>query len=149
MYKLALALALAAAFFFWKQHTENTRRAAAFEAASVNQADPCAGKKFCATIYVAPWCPACKAELPRFRRYLDNARTQKDYGLKIVVGRGQNPGDNEAMARQLGAGAVVDNNHQIFRQLQVTKFPSFYILDSENSVILADGEAFQWMHQKF
>lgn len=143
---LAAVLGLA---YFWQKHQSDGIRTSAYTAAAAKRIDPCEGKKFCATIYVAPWCPACKAEMPRFRGFLDKARTQKDYGLKIVVGRGQQPGDNEAMAKQLGAGAVTDDSGQIFAQLKVTKFPSFYILDRDKAVVLEDMEAFQWMHQKF
>lgn len=146
---LLAVLGLAYLLHGWHKSIENGARASAYETATANQANPCQGKKFCATIYVAPWCPACKAELPRFRGYLDKARSQKDYGLRIVVGRGRSPGDNEAMAKQLGAGAVTDDDSLIFAQLKVTKFPSFYILDSDDSVVLADMEAFQWMHEKF
>lgn len=149
MNKLLLLLAVLGLAYFWHKNKNDGARASAYLASAAKRSDPCEGKKFCATIYVAPWCPACKAELPRFRGYLDKARTQRDYGLRIVVGRGQNPGDNEAMAKQLGAGAVTDDNGQIFAQLKVTKFPSFYILDGDKSVVLADGEAFQWMHEKF
>jgi thiol-disulfide isomerase/thioredoxin len=149
MNKLLLLVAVLGLGFFWLKHQSEGIRASAYEAAAAKQSDPCDGKKFCATIYVAPWCPACKAELPRFRGYLEKARTQKDYGLKIVVGRGQKPGDNEAMAKQIGAGAVTDDSGETFDQLKVTKFPSFYILDREKSVVLADMEAFQWMHEKF
>lgn len=149
MNKLIPLLVILGAGFLWHKHQSGENRAAAYEAAASKQTDPCAGKKFCATVYVAPWCPACKAEMPRFRGYLDGARKQKDYGLKIVVGRGRSPGDNEAMAKQLGAGAVVDDSGQIFAQLKVAKFPSFYILDRENSVVLVDAEAFQWIHERF
>lgn len=149
MNKLIFGLAILGAIYFWKKDQIDSARATAYQAAAAKQTDPCDGKKFCATIYVAPWCPACKAELPRFRGYLKNAPKQKDYGLKIVVGNGQKPGDNEEMAKQIGAGAVVDNSGQIFQQLKVTKFPSFYILDKDQSVVLADMEAFQWMHEKF
>jgi thiol-disulfide isomerase/thioredoxin len=148
--KLVLfAIAVLGAFFFWQKHKEGNARAIAYTAAAAKQSDPCAGKKFCATIYVAPWCPACKAELPRFRNYLSKAHLNRDYGLKIVVGRGQKPEDNEAMARQLGAGAVVDPDGKIFNDLRVQQFPSFFILDGEKSVVLSDNEAFQWIHQKF
>lgn len=149
MNKLILVLAIIGAVYFWQKNKSDTLRASSYEAAAAKQADPCEGKKFCATIYVAPWCPACKAELPRIRGFLEKARQQKDYGLTVVVGNGQKPGDNEEMAKQIGAGATVDNSLEIFRQLKVTKFPSFYILDKEKAVVLADMEAFQWMHEKF
>ena len=110
--------------------------------------DSCAGKKFCALVYVAPWCPACKSILPKLHTFSTNSANSKDYGFKLVVGRERNPGDNEKMAAPFGANGFVDKDSSIHSKLGINYYPTIFIQDQEGTTILKDNEAFRWMHEK-
>ncbi len=144
---LAFAVGLAALHKFQNQRDASFRQEYA-RGIAANE-DNCAGKKFCALVYLAPWCGACKMETPRIRSQLARAKNLKDYGMKVVVGQGRSPGDNEQMASLFGAGASVDNTGALLQKFAVNRFPSFFVLDQEGSVILRDQEAFQWVQEKF
>lgn len=107
--------------------------------------DPCAGKKTCALVYVAPWCPACKSMASVIRDFGKNKK--QNTGFKVVIGQGRDAGENENALPTYGYNARVDQDDAIFHQLGVTKFPSFYVLDSEGAKIVEDADAYQWMHE--
>jgi thiol-disulfide isomerase/thioredoxin len=144
---LLLALLLGGAVFGvakWKEEQANQR---AFERRIASGEDSCAGRKFCAVVYMAPWCPACKQIVPRLQRMSKKA-VKGDYGLKVVVGRGRSPEDNEQMAAQFGNFGAVDKDEKVFSDLKVSRYPSFFVLDGEGTVILANQEAYYWIQEK-
>ena len=141
---------MVAGLFFFLKHEQSERARSAREAHHLlaKEEDLCTNKKFCAMVYVAPWCPACKQMAERHRTALTKARDKKDYGFKVIVGQGRKE-ENEAEAAALGLGAVVDADNKWQATLHVDRFPSYYVLDQEGTVILQDNEAFQWIGERF
>jgi hypothetical protein len=43
----------------------------------------------------------------------------------------------------------VDNNHALAEKLSIHSVPAYLVLDKEGAVILRDGEAREWLLQKF
>ena len=149
MNKLIFLVAAGLGFFIWTKYTESEQRRVAFEyqRSIASKEDNCTGKKFCVVVYVAPWCPACKSMAPQFRQALKKARSIPDYGVKMYVGAGKTE-ENEREAIDLGDGAYPDQDKSMMKKLNVQQFPSFFVLDKEQTVILSGNEAFQWMVEK-
>lgn len=114
---------------------------------SLPAGDPCSGRAFCAVAYLAPWCPHCKNAVPELQKMVAKAGQESSPGLKVLVGAGK-PGENENMARVFGKSGIVDASGDKARQLSVAYYPTFLVVDREGTVILRDGEAMQWMHEK-
>ncbi len=109
----------------------------------------CGQKKFCVAIYVAPWCGACRSQEHVFKSLVTKAKSNRDYGMKIVVGQGRSSGDNEAMAKEFGSAAVIDADGSFLRKNRVTYFPSILVFDSDRDILLRDQEARDWVAEKF
>ena len=109
----------------------------------------CEGKRTCAVIYYAPWCPHCRSDIPHAQAMLARSRTG-DTGVKIIVGMEHRPGDNEAMARKIAStGVVIDSDRKLARELEVDGFPSYIVLDKEGTKLVGGQEGFQWVMEKF
>lgn len=151
MTKAFFLLALAVGYLAYQRHEGALNRASAraYDRAVASGTDPCAGKQTCAVVYMAPWCPSCRQEAPQLRDALARASINRKLGLRVVVGQGRSRADDEEMARGLGAGAVVDADGAWHRKLNVQAYPSFFVLDGEQAVILSGNEAYQWVREKF
>ncbi len=156
MRNILLVVAVLLAAFAWHTKQEQTRaknvreyqRRLAEQAQNPGQPvrDSCTNKKFCAVVYVAPWCPACKQLAPQLRAALPRVK-EKEFGLKIVVGQGR-PEENDDEAASFGEAGSADQDGSIHKILGVSQYPSFFVLDQEKTVILANEEAFQWLNEK-
>lgn len=145
---LLVALVVGLSMYRREQRKSFAMRAQ-FERAIASSLDPCAGKSFCLVVYVAPWCPACHGVEPRLHEFVDKQAAEGGrYGLKVFVGQGRTPQENEAMAAKFGGSGVVDADGSIQAKLGVNKYPYFFVMDGEGSVILRDAEAYAWMHEK-
>jgi thiol-disulfide isomerase/thioredoxin len=111
--------------------------------------DSCHLKKSCAIIYVAPWCGACKQLLPQLTPFFENALKNDQYGIQVVVGAGKSDEDNQREADALGPIAIVDNDKSIARNLQVKYFPSIYVVNSSQKILLRDQDALFWIQKHF
>ena len=113
----------------------------------LNQQGTCQGKKMCAMVYVAPWCPACNGIAPDLRMVGDLSASNPEFGVLIIVGGGQTPGENEAKVIELGNAAVTDNQNTYSRALRIRKYPTFLVVNSANKLIHQDGDAIKWMDE--
>jgi thiol-disulfide isomerase/thioredoxin len=109
----------------------------------------CGGKRYCGLIYVAPWCPACKKMSPLYREFLANADRSPDYGIQLVVGAGRTPQQNDEAVASYGKGAVADQSRRVGNYLGIHSFPSYFVLDSNRTVISSGSAALAWMASKF
>lgn len=107
----------------------------------------CGSKRYCATIYVSPWCPYCKARASEFQRYV-NGRGGSERGVRVVVGAGRKPGDNNRTAASYGGSGVADNSGGIAQALGVYGYPSFFVQEN-GAVILQGGAAEGWIRNNF
>jgi thiol-disulfide isomerase/thioredoxin len=109
----------------------------------------CQGKKQCAWVYMAPWCPACKQYTFFLSHAVKIAATQPEFGLQIVVGGERRPGDNQAMASELGPQTLIDQDNSIARDQGISYYPTFLVLDENGRPIMQDKPAFDWVVSTF
>jgi thiol-disulfide isomerase/thioredoxin len=119
------------------------------QSSDIAMVDSCTGKKMCAVIYVAPWCPACETMMPSVLMMAKNAEKNKEYGFQVIVGAGREAGDNARKAELIGYGTLTDDDFKIGKSLGVTYFPSLFVLKSDRTVFIRDQEAMNWMNQNF
>ncbi len=97
----------------------------------------CEGKKYCITVFVAPWCPYCKQTEPVFKMlnsYLLSSRP--DVGFGIVVGQGtaeQNLAGSELLKP---IETTLDNSGLIFKERSVVAFPNWIVYNSEGQIVI-------------
>ena len=115
--------------------------------AGLNQQGTCQGKKMCAMVYVAPWCPACNGIESDLRMVGNLSATNPDFGVLIIVGGGQTASENEAKVVELGSAAVTDNQNTYARALRIRKYPTFLVVNSANKLIHQDDDAIKWMDE--
>jgi hypothetical protein len=113
----------------------------------LNQQGTCLGKKMCAMVYVAPWCPACNGIESDLRMVGNLSASNPDFGVLIIVGGGQTAGENEAKVVELGSAAVTDNQNTYARVLRIRKYPTFLVVNSSNKLIHQDEDAIKWMDE--
>lgn len=130
---------------------KSTQRHAAavreYQQNATKKTDNCTDKKFCAVVYVAPWCPACQQMAPQLRTAIERAKTKNNFGLKVVVGQGTRE-QNEAEAASFGAAGSADQDNVVHTALGVDRYPSFFVMDQEKTVILRHEEAFAWLNEQ-
>lgn len=107
----------------------------------------CLGKKMCAVVYVAPWCPACHGIEADLRMVGNLSATNQDFGVIIIVGAGQSPSENEVKAQELGVAAITDNERKFSQGLRIRKYPSFFVVNTANRVLHKDEDALRWMDE--
>ncbi len=90
----------------------------------------CMGKKYCITVFVAPWCPACKSSEATFRmlnEYISQNRAEIGFGLVMGAGTAE---QNEAEKTVLAPLEVtLDNSGEIFRNRGIKAFPTWIVND--------------------
>lgn len=109
----------------------------------------CPGKKMCALIYVAPWCPYCKKSAPTYRQYLFHANRYESFGLHVIVGAGKTARANNLTAQNYGSGALADNDHRVQNRYRIFLYPSYLILRDDGTVALRGEPARQWINQRY
>jgi len=150
MKKAFFLLILASGFAFWvKQHSLIPPSAKTeYLAISATSQNSCKGKELCGVIYVAPWCPACKSAAPHFKNFLESSWEHDTHGLEIIVGQDE-PEKNLEEVRFYGKGATADQDGSKFAALSVRKYPSFYVVNANGSIVKTDQEAINWIVQNF
>lgn len=90
----------------------------------------CMGKKYCITVFVAPWCPACKASEATFRMLNDYIRKNRtEIGFGLVMGAGSSE-ENLAEKQVLTPLEVtLDDSGEIFKNRGITAFPTWIVTD--------------------
>jgi hypothetical protein len=116
--------------------------------ASLCTGNPCGAKRYCATIYVAPWCPYCHKAEGWIKDVLSRNNLQSDGGVRVVVGAGRMPADNLRYASTFGPCAQNDDTKSIAKKLDVHAFPTYYVQDGDE-VILRGNAALQWIQRRF
>lgn len=109
--------------------------------------DTCEGRKFCAVVYLAPWCPHCVSSVPRTKEMIQRFRSP-ELGVKVIVGLGKSPEQNQKFADSIAPGVVIDSDTSLARKYGVRSVPSYTVLDQEGSAILSGQEAYSWLHEK-
>jgi protein-disulfide isomerase len=129
-------------FLAWQQGAFQRMR----NPASLN-GDTCVGKKFCVIVYLAPWCPHCKASLSQAQTLLGKSLVG-DTGVRVVVGLGRGS-DSSAMAARIARNITLDDDESIAHKLGVRGVPAYVVLDSEGTKLIEGAEGFSWVAEKF
>ena len=107
----------------------------------------CEGKKFCAMVYLAPWCPHCQSAIPYTQEILARSRGG-DLGVRVVVGLGD-PSQNMAMAQKIAMNVQLDNDKKIASEMGIQGVPAYFVFDKEGTKILEGMESLTWIMEKF
>lgn len=138
----ALCLGILLVIFQWKSGAFQMMR----DPASIS-GNTCEGKKFCALVYLAPWCPHCRSALSHTQMLLQKSRFG-DTGVRVVVGMGE-PDQSAAMANKIAHGVAVDTDDKIARDLGIQGVPAYIVMDKEGTRILEGQEGYAWIIEKF
>ena len=90
----------------------------------------CMGKKYCITVFVAPWCPACKASEATFRMLNDYVRKNRsEIGFGLVMGAGSAEQNLAEQAVLSPLEVTLDNSGEIFKNRSITAYPTWIVTD--------------------
>lgn len=97
----------------------------------------CVNKKYCVTVFVAPWCPACNQSQVTFKAlhaFLPNGRP--DVGFGVVIGDGDSA-QNMSKKRDLGPiDAIIDDSGSIMKSRQIASYPTWIVNDESGRELL-------------
>lgn len=90
----------------------------------------CMGKKYCITVFVAPWCPACKASEATFRMLNDYIRKNRsEIGFGLVMGAGSAEQNLAEKAVLTPLEVTLDDSGEIFKNRGITAYPTWIVTD--------------------
>jgi thiol-disulfide isomerase/thioredoxin len=104
----------------------------------------CNAKKYCITVYVAPWCPACKASQATFQalhKYLPSHRPEVGFG--VIIGAGKAIENEEEQKVLSPIESFADNNGAILKSRKIDVFPTWIINDQNGKEIFRQAGGFQ------
>jgi thiol-disulfide isomerase/thioredoxin len=142
--KIGFLLLILLSFGLWQKNKKPTINTQTLQTINV-----CTGKKLCAIVYIAPWCPACEQMSPILKTFLHKSQSVTEYGFQIIVGDERSPGQNGQKAQSLGDGVMIDGDRSLARSLNITYYPTFYVLDPTGKVLMKDQDAMTWANQHF
>lgn len=96
--------------------------------------DPCADKPRCLSIYVAPWCPSCRAASPVVLEIKERFRDHPKLGIRTVVGMDERP-NLESYAKELGADVFLDPGSGFSKAADIHSVPSWVVSDARGRVL--------------
>ncbi|MGZ3724166.1 MAG: TlpA family protein disulfide reductase [Pseudobdellovibrio sp.] len=96
----------------------------------------CKDKKYCITVFVAPWCPVCKSSQGTFKMLADYLpQNRPDIGFGVVIGDGtpeQNKSEKEVMTP---LEVQIDDNGSVLKARGVSSFPTWVVNDQNGKEI--------------
>lgn len=100
------------------------------EPAAVNTegTDPCAGRRRCVVVVVAPWCGACKVGLPMMKELAERWSGVSSIGFKAIVGLAPKA-QCEKMAEELGGQTFLDPMGRLMRTMGESTVPHWFVVD--------------------
>ena len=90
--------------------------------------DYCLLKQRCLVVYLAPWCPACKASIGLIRATQRFAENNPNLGVQLIVGMDSDY-KLQNFASELGSSTFVDSSSRIQNSVSVGVVPSWFVLD--------------------
>lgn len=104
----------------------------------------CVGKKYCVTVFVAPWCPACHHSEPTFRSlhtYLPTNRP--DVGFGVVIGAASKE-ENASKQKELSPiETYADDSNSIMKLRQIKSFPTWVTTDATGTELHRQGGGYR------
>lgn len=96
--------------------------------------DYCLLKQRCLVVYLAPWCPACKASIGLIRATQHFAESNPKIGVQLIVGMDSN-NKLQKFAEELGGSTFVDSSNRIQDSVSVGGVPSWFVLDKDRNIL--------------
>jgi thiol-disulfide isomerase/thioredoxin len=112
---------------------------------TIAQSGNCSGKNLCAIVYFAPWCPACHHYQPMIKASLESFENNQEHGIQVIMGMETQAGENERVAKEISEQVMIDTDKSLAKQMNITFFPTFLVVDQNRKVIHQDQEALQWI----
>lgn len=94
--------------------------------ASVGVPTNCAGKKFCITVFIAPWCGVCRNSEPTFKifnQYLSEKRS--DIGFGLVIGAATAEQHLQKQKDLAPIESYLDDSGSLMKLRQIRAFPTW------------------------
>lgn len=125
-------------FFKSKQESAKTRRILFYNETFTEEvlADPCEGKEYCIAIYLAPWCPHCKASQPMIRDLQLDSKKSKMYGIKLFIGNDSKQNTGKMSSNFLPP--VFDDTRSKLKGLFPKGVPTWVVMNMKNRKIVRE-----------
>ncbi len=104
----------------------------------------CAGKKYCVTVFVAPWCGVCLSSEPTFKaiqKYLPLHRT--DVGFGLVIGTASASENSQKQKDLMPIESYVDDSGDIMSLRQIQAFPTWITTNENGQEVFRQAGGFQ------
>ncbi len=112
--------------------------------ANMRAAAACEGKSQCITVYVAPWCPACKMSEPTFQMFHSYlGKNHPDIGFKIIIGGGKPAQNAEHQIALRPIAALTNDSGEIMQNLKVSAYPTWIVTDSSGNELFRNAGGLQ------
>ena len=109
----------------------------------------CKGKKLCGVVYLKPHSHACNEILPELQTYMERAKKHPEYGIQVIVGRGDSAEVNKSKAAKIGEGVIADNHDVLGMEYAIVDPPAFFVIDPLNETKLVGKAAWGWFKASF
>lgn len=86
----------------------------------------CKGNKACLVVYISPWCPSCKKQLPFIKEVASAVKAFPGFALEVIIGWDKRSNLVE-MARSLGVDSLLDDRGSFAGMASVSSVPSWYL----------------------
>ena len=96
--------------------------------------DPCEGKEYCLTVYLTPWCPACKSSVTFINELREYFSDNNQFALQVIVGA-DGEANLEQMAKQIGKLVYIDADAKFRRATGVHAYPTWLLTDKNRKII--------------
>ncbi len=146
---MLIAIAIGGFIYFKQSKREAIAQTKNPDFKELVKSNSCAGKKGCVLLYVTPWCPACISMSPMFQQLKAKMENDPEYGMKIIVGRERNAGDNEKMAEKYGKDSLIDSDNKIHDLLKVDRYPTLLLVESSGLITKKHQDAFLWAAPRY
>lgn len=142
---LIIAMIFGGAYYFFEKREERRAHLVATRSLS-STPNSCTDKTQCAIVYVTPWCPSCKNLKPQIKLVLEKgANTDPAFGMRVLVGLGQNPDDDKNEAAEYGTFGSVDEGGAIRAAYDIKAYPTVIVVDKEKRVVARGQDAVNMM----
>jgi thiol-disulfide isomerase/thioredoxin len=96
----------------------------------------CDGKKYCITVFIAPWCGACRMSEPSFHalhKYLPTNRS--DVGFGLIIGGASAAQNSQKQSELAPISSRKDDSGNIMSAKKIKAFPTWIATDENGKEI--------------
>ena len=86
----------------------------------------CSGKKYCVTVYIAPWCGVCKSSEPTFQAFNKYIQANRaDMGFGLVIGAASADENLKKQTELAPLDSYTDDNGKLMKLREIRSFPTW------------------------